>query len=215
MTDSKIKERENARLARMTEYEREFWSSGLLAAGMDEAGRGPLAGPVVAACVIMPSGEELLIPGVNDSKKLSEKKRNELYDYVLAAAIDYGVGWVYQDVIDRINILEATKLAFKLAFENMSHQCDDVLIDAVKEIDIPARQYPIVHGDAKSYSIAAASIIAKVQRDRYMIAQDKLYPMYGFAKHKGYGTAQHMAAIEQHGLCSLHRKSFCKKYLLD
>ncbi len=215
MTKAERKAHQLERLIRITEYERDFWSSGLLVAGMDEAGRGPLAGPVVAACVIMPSDENQLIPEVYDSKKLSEKKRYELYYYILATSIDYGVGWVYQDTIDRINILEATKLAFRLAFEGMLHQCGHVLVDAVKGIDIPARQYPIVHGDAKSYSIAAASIIAKVQRDRYMIAQDALYPMYGFAKNKGYGTGQHSEAIRQHGLCSLHRKSFCKKFLLD
>lgn len=215
MTKAEREARQIERLARMTEYEREFWCSGMQVAGMDEAGRGPLAGPVVAACVIMPSDEDKLLPEVNDSKQLSEKKRIELYKKIISSAISYGVGWVDAATIDKINILQATKLAFKLAFENMSCSCSHVLVDAVEGIDIDARQYPIIHGDARSYSIAAASIIAKVQRDMYMTAQDELYPAYGFAKHKGYGTAQHAEAIRRYGLCILHRRSFCHKFTSD
>lgn len=211
MKNGELKLSEEMRLVQMTRYESEFWNKGLSVAGMDEVGRGPLAGPVVAACVVMPN--DSLICGINDSKKLSEKRRNILFDSIMDKAIAYDFGWVWQDEIDRINILEATKLAFAQAYNNMSFQCDIALVDAVKGININIKQYPIIHGDALSYSIAAASILAKVKRDKYMIEQSKIYPQYGFEKNKGYGTKQHIEAIRQYGLCPLHRLTFVKKIL--
>ena len=188
-------------------------------AGIDEAGRGPLAGPVVVACVIMP--RDSMIEGVNDSKKVSEKKREKLYDQIIEESIAYGVGIISQTEIDRINILNATKEGLTTAIKEMEKNLQErerafdkpeiILVDALTKIDtdhIPYRS--IIKGDAKSYSIAAASIIAKVTRDRIMRQWDEVYPMYGFAQHKGYGTAVHIAAIKEYGLCPLHRRSFVK-----
>ena len=199
---------EQERLFDMTQFERAFWARGVYPAGMDEVGRGPLAGPVVSACVILPP--EPLIAYVNDSKKLSAARRVKLYPAIKASAVAYGFGWVWQDEIDAINILNATKKAFCLAYADMGKDCTDVLVDALEGLDIRAAQHPIVHGDALSYLIAAASVLAKVERDAYMIGMHEAYPHYGFARNKGYGTAEHMAAIRQYGPCPLHRKSFIK-----
>jgi ribonuclease HII len=178
-------------------------------AGADEAGRGPLAGPVVAACVIMP--EDGLIPGVNDSKKLSEAKREELYEKIIKTAVSYRTGIVEQDVIDELNILAATRLAFKRAIDSMEITPDYLYTDMIDKLDIALPWTPIVKGDAQIYSVAAASIVAKVTRDRIMREYDKLYPEYGFVRHKGYGTAEHMDAIRKYGPTPLHRRSFIKK----
>lgn len=196
---------EAERLIEMTATERTFWQRSIYPAGMDEVGRGPLAGPVVAGFVILP--EAPLIEFVNDSKKLSEKRRELLYPLIIELAAAHGTGWVEPDMIDEINILNATKRAFKLAFENAGG-CTHVLVDAVTGLDIPAEQTAIIHGDALSYLIAAASILAKVERDRYMIQMHEKYPQYGFDKNKGYGTAQHIAALREYGPCPLHRRSF-------
>lgn len=191
----------------LLEYENQLLEAGnKLIGGIDEAGRGPLAGPVVVAGVIMPLGESDLIDGVNDSKKLSAKKRDKLYDEILAKAIDVQVAVVDNKTIDEINILNATKQCMLQCIEGFS-EVDCVLIDAVK-LDTSVRTLSIVHGDALSYSIAAASIVAKVTRDRMMEEFDKSYPQYGFAKHKGYGTAAHIAALKQYGPCPIHRRSF-------
>lgn len=191
----------------LLEYENQLLEAGnKLIGGIDEAGRGPLAGPVVVAGVIMPLGESDLIDGVNDSKKLSTKKRDKLYDEILAKAIDVQVAVVDNKIIDEINILNATKQGMLQCVEGFS-EVDCVLIDAVK-LDTSVRTLSIVHGDALSYSIAAASIVAKVTRDRMMEEFDKSYPQYGFAKHKGYGTAAHIAALKQYGPCPIHRRSF-------
>ncbi|MBO4848443.1 MAG: ribonuclease HII [Clostridia bacterium] len=202
---------ESKRLFALTKYERELWDEGLIVCGMDEVGRGPLAGPVVTCCVIMP--REPLIEGVNDSKKLSEKKRESLYCLIQDAAIAVGFGRCSESVIDDINILNATKRAFAEAYSAMGVSADSALIDAVSGLDIPCRKMPIIHGDALSYSIACASILAKVERDRYMTEMDELYPQYGFAKNKGYGTAEHIAALKEYGPCPIHRKSFIKNFV--
>ena len=203
---------EAERLAILSAPDRTFWvRKGVVLAGMDEVGRGPLAGPVVVGCAAMP--QEPLIEHVNDSKQVSEKRREALYPTLTESALGYATAWVFEDVIDEINILEATKRAFTSAFAQMKLPVTDVLIDALTGLNIPARQHPMVHGDALSYSIACASIIAKVQRDRYMREQDAIYPQYGFAKNKGYGSAEHIAAIKQYGPCPIHRKSFLKNYL--
>jgi ribonuclease HII len=195
------------RLDKLCQPDRAFWvREGILLAGMDEVGRGPLAGPVVVCCAAMPP--QPLIEHVNDSKKVSEKRREALYPILADTALAFAFGWVGPDVIDEINILEATKLAFKKAYTATPAAVTDVLIDALRGLDIPARQHPLIHGDALSYSIACASILAKVTRDRYMAEQDALYPQYGFARNKGYGTAEHIAAIRTYGPCPIHRRSF-------
>jgi len=180
-------------------------------AGIDEAGRGPLAGPVVAACAIMDLDN--IIEGIDDSKKLPHKKRAILLDKILYNAIAYGVGIVDIETIEEINIYQATKLAMKFACENMKVKPEYVLCDAMKDLDIEYPQQAIIKGDSKSYSIGAASIIAKETRDSIMIEYDKKYPEYGFAKHKGYGTKQHVEALKQHGACIIHRPSFLTKIL--
>ncbi|WP_432400609.1 ribonuclease HII [Wukongibacter sp. M2B1] len=177
-------------------------------AGLDEAGRGPLAGPVVASAVILPKYE--LIEGVNDSKKLSEKKRDELYEKIQDIAVDIGVGIVDNTLIDKINIFNATKLAMKRAIESMKIKPDFMLIDALEIADINIKQKSIIKGDSKSISIAAASIIAKVTRDRIVKEYDLTYPDYKFSKHKGYGTKEHYDAIMKYGITPMHRKSFLK-----
>lgn len=203
---------ETERLGLLSERDRAFWTQdGVILAGMDEVGRGPLAGPVVVACVVMPP--EPLLEYVNDSKKVSEKRREALYDRILNTCIEAQTAWVSETVIDEINILEATKLAFNEAFAKMKTPVTDVLIDALTGLDISARQHPLIHGDALSYSIAAASIVAKVERDRYMREQDAIYPGYGFAQNKGYGTKQHTDALRTLGPCPLHRRSFLKNLL--
>jgi ribonuclease HII len=154
-----------------------------------------------------------LIEHVNDSKKVSETRREALYPVLTETALGYALGWVWPETIDEINILQATRQAFALAFSGMPIAVTDVLVDAMRDLDIPARQHPMIHGDALSYNIACASIIAKVARDRYMIEQDAIYPQYGFAKHKGYGTAEHIAAIKRYGPCPIHRRSFIGKFI--
>ncbi len=202
----KITEKELQRLQKLTEIDRTYWDQGLVLAGMDEVGRGPLAGPVVVGCVVMPP--EPLLPYVNDSKKLSEKRREALYEQILTTSLAHSTAWVGPEVIDEINILEATKRGFAEVFSKIGLPVTDVLIDALRGLDIPARQHPLIHGDALTYSIGAASILAKVARDRYMIEQDALYPQYGFARNKGYGTAEHIAALREYGPCPIHRRSF-------
>jgi len=204
-------EKELERLNAMRRYELEAVSQGYCnIAGIDEAGRGPLAGPVVAACVMLP--ENCLIEGINDSKKLSPAKREKLYDIILDRAVSYGIGIVDEKRIDEINILNATKLAMKTAVEQMSVKPDILLIDAVKLDDLDIPQKSIIKGDELSISIAAASIIAKVTRDRMISEADSQYPEYGFKKHKGYGTAEHINAIKKYGICPIHRISFTKNF---
>ena len=203
----KISEKELLRLTELSKIDKTYWDQpGVILAGMDEVGRGPLAGPVVVGCVVMPP--EPLLPYVNDSKKLSEKRREALYDQILATSLAHSTAWIDPETIDEINILEATKRGFKEAFAKIGVPVTDVLIDALRGLDILARQHPLIHGDALTYSIGAASILAKVARDRYMIEQDALYPQYGFARNKGYGTAEHIAALKQYGPCPIHRRSF-------
>ena len=179
------------------------------AAGVDEAGRGALAGPVIAAAVILP--DDALIPGLDDSKRLTPAKRDALYDEITALATAVGVGRSAADVIDTVNIRRANLLAMKDAVEALSPVPGHLLIDGIDTIDWRGPQTPVVGGDARSLSIAAASIIAKVTRDRIMIACDPDYPEYGFARHKGYGTAAHLAALETHGPSDVHRRSFLRK----
>ncbi len=191
----------------MKEIENKLYEKGIFnIAGVDEAGRGPLAGPVCAAAVILP--KDVVIDGINDSKKLSEKKRNQLFDVIRETAISYSIEFVFPDVIDEINIRQATSLAMHNAVSALDVSPDFVIIDGNDNIpfDIPY-QY-VVKGDAKSQTIAAASILAKVSRDRFMEELDKEYPEYGFSKHKGYGTKAHMEAIQKFGVTSVHRKSF-------
>ncbi len=180
--------------------------------GVDEVGRGPLAGPVVCAAVVMPLDEELLVSGVDDSKKLSEKKRETLSALIKERAICYTVYEVSEKIIDEINILEATKLGMKKAVEGLSVTPDVVLTDGNMTLDIPFKQHSVIGGDALSYSIGAASIIAKVYRDHLMDEYAKEYPAYAFEKNKGYGTAVHIQAIKEQGLCPIHRRTFTKKF---
>ena len=193
------------RLKKMSEYE--------YIAGIDEAGRGPLAGPVVAASVILPKDCEILY--LNDSKQLSAKRRDELFDEIKQKAIAYGIGIVSQGRIDDINILQATYEAMREAIGRMSEKQnpDLLLVDAVHIPDVDIKQVGIVKGDAKSVSIAAASILAKVTRDRFMVEMDKLYPEYGFASHKGYGSKSHIEAIKKYGASPIHRQTFIKNFV--
>lgn len=201
--------REAARLEKILTYERECFAAGYrLVAGIDEVGRGPLAGPVVAAAVILPQGCK--IEGVNDSKKLSAKKREELYDVILERAISYGIGVISNERIDEINILQATYEAMREALSQLNPPADFILADAVTIPGISAPQRGIIKGDAKSLSIGAASIIAKVYRDRLMEEYESVYPGYDFAGNKGYGSAAHIAAIRRLGLTPIHRRSFLK-----
>lgn len=208
-----MKEKEEERLKELKKIELEYHKNGIkYIAGIDEAGRGPLAGPVVIGCVIMP--EDSMIEGINDSKKVSEKKREKLYEEITKEAISYGVAIIDQNEIDRINILNATKHGLTTSIKELKVKPDIILVDALTKIDTCGIPYnSIIKGDAKSYSIAAASIIAKVTRDRIMRQWDEVYPQYGFAKHKGYGTAAHIAAIKENGICPLHRLSFVKKFI--
>jgi hypothetical protein len=203
---------ERERLEKMREFEHQYARYHYIC-GIDEAGRGPLAGPVVAAAVILPRDEEILF--LNDSKKLSEKKRNALFVEIKQKAIAYGIGIVDHKMIDKINILQATYQAMREAIHQLQVKPDLLLNDAVTipEVDIP--QVPIVKGDAKSVSIAAASILAKVTRDELMGKYDTLYPDYGFAKHKGYGTPQHVKVLKEKGACEIHRKTFIGKIVKD
>ena len=217
-----MKEKEFERLTEIKKIEKELYNKGIKnICGIDEAGRGPLAGPVVVASVIMP--EDSMIEGVNDSKKVSEKKRELLYEKITQEAIAYGVAIIDQNEIDKINILNATKQGLTACIKDLEKNLqekkrgfekpDIILVDALTKIDTDGIEYrSIIKGDSKSYSIAAASIIAKVTRDRIMKEWDEVYPMYGFEKHKGYGTAAHISAIKQYGVCSLHRKTFVKNF---
>lgn len=196
------------KLLRLTQIEVELWDAGKRVAGIDEVGRGPLAGPVVTACVSIP--RDRLVLGVDDSKKLSEKRREALFEPLRAAADYCETCFIGPEEIDEINILNATKRAMERCGAGFS---GTFLIDAVTGLHLLGELRPIVHGDALSYSIGAASIIAKVTRDRYMIEMDAIYPMYGFARNKGYGTREHIEALKKYGPCPLHRRSFIGKIL--
>ena len=199
------------RLDNMLKFENKAYENGYnYVCGVDEAGRGPLCGPVVAAAVILRKNAQL--EGVNDSKKLTEKKREKLYDDIMENAVAVGIGMSDVDLIEEINILNATKEAMKQAINNLDIKPDYVLIDGNQNIQIDIDRETVISGDALSESIAAASIIAKVTRDRMLREYDKEYPEYGFAKHKGYGTKQHIEAIKEHGLTPIHRPSFCTKF---
>jgi ribonuclease HII len=189
------------------DIERAYWERGIeRLAGVDEAGRGPLAGPVVAAAVVFPKG--LLIDGVDDSKKLTEKRRESLFPLIKAQALGVGIGIVQHDVIDRINIYQASILAMRKALDDLRERPHFVVADGNSFSHDTLSFENIIDGDAKVFTIAAASIIAKVTRDRMMREYDIVYPSYGFAQHKGYGTKQHLDAIRQYGLCEIHRRSF-------
>lgn len=191
--------------------EHQCFAGGLeLVCGVDEAGRGPLAGPVCAAAVILPP--DLEIPGLNDSKKLTDKKRRELFDVITCQAVAYGIACVNEKEIDEINILQATFRAMERAVEHLSVRPDIVLVDGNRAPSIPLPVKTVIKGDSLSASIAAASILAKVTRDRLMEEQDSLYPAYGFAVHKGYGTKRHYEALTQYGPCPIHRMTFLKKF---
>lgn len=207
-----MKQEEIERLNSMLEIENMLYDKGYkYICGVDEAGRGPLCGPVVAAAVILKKGD--IIEGVNDSKKLSEKKREKLYDDIINHAVSVGVGISDVDVIEKLNILNATKKAMCEAISNLNIKPEYVLIDGNQPIDISIPFDTVVKGDLKSESIAVASIIAKVTRDRLLREYDKKYPEYGFAKHKGYGTKAHIEAIKKYGLTPIHRPSFCSKFV--
>ncbi len=208
-----MKEKELERLTNLKEMEKNLYQKGFQKiGGIDEAGRGPLAGPVVVAGVIMP--QDSMIEGVNDSKKVSEKKREKLYDLIIEEAISYSVAVIGQDIIDEINILNATKQGVTKVVQELAMKPDLILVDALTHIDTNGIPYDsIIKGDAKCYSIAAASILAKVTRDRIMKQWDEIYPQYGFCAHKGYGTAKHIEAIKEYGLCPIHRKSFTKNFI--
>lgn len=203
---------ERLRLSKMSEFENKF--SEYIIAGIDEAGRGPLAGPVVAGCVVLDRSKEILF--LNDSKKLSKKRREELFVEIKEKALAFGVGIVSEKIIDEINILEATHVAMKDAFENANSMYKEkfgndinlLFVDALKIKNIDVKQVSIIHGDALSISIAAASIVAKVTRDEMMEEYDRKYPEYGFAKHSGYGTKFHMDKLKEIGPCEIHRKTF-------
>ena len=196
------------------DYERKFIAQGkAFIAGVDEAGRGPLAGPVVAACAVMPLREEQLIDGVDDSKLLSESKREELFEIIRERAIEYTISVIDNREIDKINILNATKRCMNRCLEKLKARSDIVLVDAVKLENPPFDTLPIIHGDALSYSIAAASILAKVFRDRLMREYDSQYPEYGFARHKGYGTKAHIEALKKYGACQQKKKTFIRNFV--
>ena len=199
----------NARLIEISRTDREIWQTGRAFAGIDEAGRGPLCGPVAAACVVMP--EEPLLLYVDDSKKLTEKRREALYDQILETAIYARVILASPEEIDRVNILQATKNAMAIAAKDAP--CDLFLVDAIDRLDVPGEVRGIVHGDAVCYSIAAASILAKVTRDRIMREYDAQYPEFGFARNKGYGTAEHIAALKKYGPTPIHRRSFIGNFV--
>lgn len=198
-----------ARLEEISATDRELWQMGRAFAGIDEAGRGPLAGPVAAACVVMPP--EPLLLYVDDSKKVTEKRREMLYDQIMETAVYARVVLASPEEIDRYNILNATKHAMEEAAKDAP--CDLFLVDAIDKLHVPGETRGIIHGDAVCYSIAAASILAKVTRDRLMRELDAQYPQYGFAKHKGYGTAQHIAALREYGPCPAHRRSFIGNFV--
>lgn len=201
--------KELKRIDNMKIYERKYWDYSHIC-GIDEVGRGPLAGPVVAAAVILPKDCNLLY--INDSKQLSEQKREELYEQIMAQAVSVGIGVVSHERIDEINILQATYEAMRQAVGKLNVVPDLLLNDAVTIPELPMKQVPIIKGDAKSISIAAASIVAKVTRDHMMVELDKFYPHYGFAGNKGYGSAAHIQALKEFGPCRIHRRTFIKNF---
>ncbi len=204
-------EKERARTESLKVYEKQYETFGYVC-GIDEVGRGPLAGPVVAGAVILPKDCQILY--LNDSKQLSEKKREELYEVIIREAVAYGLGFSTPERIDEINILQATYEAMREAISKLQVLPDILLNDAVTIPEVTIRQIPIIKGDAKSVSIAAASIIAKVTRDRLMVQYDSIYPEYGFASNKGYGAAAHIEALKKYGPTPIHRKSFIKNFVL-
>ena len=208
-----MKEKEIERLTKLKEIEKDLYNKGFKnICGIDEAGRGPLAGPVVVAGVIMP--ENSMIEFVNDSKKVTEKRREKLYDVIKEEAISYSIAVIDQDVIDEMNILNATKKGVTDVVDGLEIKPDLILVDALEHINTRGIPYePLIKGDARCYNIAAASILAKVTRDRIMRQWDEIYPQYGFLSNKGYGTAKHIEAIKQYGLCPIHRKSFTKHFV--
>lgn len=211
MTKQERLEKQKQRLAEMRVREQELHRQGYVnVAGVDEVGRGPLAGPVVAAAVILPHDFDVL--GIDDSKKLSEKRREELYEVITEKAVAWGIGMADHETIDEINILQAAKLAMKRALAELE-DVDYITFDAMKIEDIDIPQESVIKGDSKILAIAAASIVAKVTRDRMMTEYAKQYPGYGFEKNKGYGTKAHYEGISEHGICPIHRRSFLKKVL--
>lgn len=206
----RVRETAEQKLLRLTQIETGLWNEGLRVAGIDEVGRGPLAGPVVTACVSIP--RDRLVPGVDDSKKLSEKKRESLYPLLLDAADYAETCFLPPSIIDEINILNATKRAMETCAADFRGV---FLVDAVQGLHLPGEAQPLIHGDALSYMIGAASIVAKVARDHYMIELDEKYPMYGFARNKGYGTAEHIAALKKYGPCPEHRRTFIRNFVGD
>lgn len=203
-------EKEKARTEALKAYEKQYEAYSYIC-GIDEVGRGPLAGPVVAGAVILPKDSDILY--INDSKKLSEKKREELYDVIMEKAVAAGIGYASPERIDEINILQATYEAMREAIQNLGVVPDLLLNDAVTIPQVSIKQVPIIKGDAKSISIGAASIIAKVTRDRLMVEYDKVMPEYGFASNKGYGAAAHIEALKKYGPSPIHRKSFIKNFV--
>ena len=202
---------ERERIESLKQFEHKYEDSYKYIAGIDEVGRGPLAGPVVTACVILPRDEEILY--INDSKKLTPAKREELYEIIMEKAVSVGIGVNSEARIDEINILQATYEAMRQAIAESQVQPDLLLNDAVTIPGVDIKQVAIIKGDAKSVSIGAASIIAKVTRDRMMVEYDAIYPEYGFAANKGYGTAEHIAALKKYGPCPLHRRSFIGNFV--
>lgn len=207
-----MKEKEFERLIKIKEVEKDLYNKGFKnICGIDEAGRGPLAGPVVVAGVIMP--KDSMIEWVNDSKKVTERRREILYEKIKEEAISYSIAVIDHNIIDDINILNATKQGVTEVVDGLDVKPDLIIVDALTHINTRGIPYePIIKGDAKCYNIAAASILAKVTRDRIMRQWDEIYPQYGFVAHKGYGTAKHIAAIKEYGLCPIHRITFTKHF---
>ena len=207
-----MKEKEIERLTKLKEIEKDLYNKGFKnICGIDEAGRGPLAGPVVVAGVIMP--QDSMIEFINDSKKVTEKRREILYDKIKEEAISYSIAVINQDIIDEINILNAIKKGVTKVVDELKVKPDLILVDALEHINTRGIPYePLIKGDARCYNIAAASILAKVTRDRIMRQWDEIYPQYGFLSNKGYGTAKHISAIKEYGLCPIHRISFTKHF---
>lgn len=206
MTKEEKEKKDKENILRLKELDKHYIADGNIIAGVDEAGRGPLAGPVVVAAVIL--HEDTFIEGIDDSKKLTEKKRKKAYDEIKEKALAYSIIEISEKDIDRLNILEATKLGVKKAVESLDIKPEIVLTDALRDLDISFNYVPIIKGDAKSYSIAAASILAKVYRDERMKELAEKYPEYSFEKHKGYGTKMHYEALKKYGMSEIHRKTF-------
>ena len=201
------------RTKKLVEYDRNIAKQYGIFCGIDEAGRGPLCGPVVVASCVMPLDDDKIVFGIDDSKKLTEKQREEIFEQIKNVAIEYSIQEIDEKTIDEINILEATKLGMKKSIESLPQKPNLAFVDAVKNIDANIEQIAIIKGDATSYSIAAASILAKVHRDKLMQKLDTEYPEYHFAKHKGYGTKEHIELLKKYGPCKIHRKSFIKNFI--